>query len=147
MEIEKSNNQFFRFEDLRLYHKAIDYACWVHSNTELFPDSEKNGLSAKFMNAAQSIAINIAEGSARNKPQFIIFLKMAKTSIRECLVISSICQKLNFLSEMSVEESKNTLIELTRMIGALINSLQRCERPNERVRDDDDYNADIDLSV
>ena len=146
METEKSNNQFFRFEDLRIYNKALDYVCWVHSNTELFPESETNGLSAQFMNAAQAIAINIAEGSARNKSQFIVYLKTAKTYVRECMVISTICHRLNFLSENSLEESKITLIELTRMIAALINSIERRERSNEKPREEYDYNADIDLS-
>ena len=147
METEKQNNLFFRFEDLRLYHKALDYVSWVYSSTELFPDSEKNGISAKFINASQSIAIYIAEGSARNKSQFIVYLKMAKTSRRECVVLSAICQKLNFLSEMSVEESKTTLIELTKMIGALINSLQRSERRNERPNEDNDYHSAIDTAI
>ena len=119
------NKFFFRFEDLRIYNKAIDYVNWVYSTTELFPESEKLGLTAKFVNAAQSIAINIAEGSGRNKTQFIYYLKMAKSSIRECIVITTIASKLSIISEESIEESRNYLIEMTKMIGALIASLQR----------------------
>lgn len=125
METDRTNKFFFRFEDLRIYNKAVDYVNWVYSTTQLFPESEKLGLTAKFINAAQSIAINIAEGSGRNKTQFIYYLKMAKSSIRECIVITTIANKLSMISETSQEESRNSLIEMTKMIGALIASLQR----------------------
>jgi len=75
---------FFRFEDLRVYHKALDYIEWVHSNSSLFPENEIDNLTGKFVNSAQAIALQIAEGSSRGQ-----------------------------------------LMELTKMIGALIGSLQR----------------------
>ncbi|MCF8366049.1 MAG: four helix bundle protein, partial [Bacteroidales bacterium] len=113
------------FEDLRVYHKALDYVEWVHNNTSLFPDIELHNLTTKFVNAAQAIALQIAEGSSRNKTQFIYYLKMAKSSIRECVVYTSIARSLNYLAETSVDESRGQLMELTKMIGALIGSLQR----------------------
>ena len=116
---------FFRFEDLRVYHKALDYVGWVHSATSLFPDHEMQNLTTKFVNAAQAIALQIAEGSSRNKTQFIYYLKMAKSSIRECVVYTSIAQGLNYMSDVSIDESRGQLMELTKMIGALIGSLQR----------------------
>jgi four helix bundle protein len=136
MEYERPTNLFFRFEDLRIYNKALDYVSWVFANTQLFPDSEKQGLTAKYIGAAQSIAINIAEGSGRNKIQFIYYLKLAKSSIRECIVLTSICNRLGFLSETSVDESRTFLIEMTKMIGALIASLQKSERSHERVEEE-----------
>jgi four helix bundle protein len=143
MEYERPSNLFFRFEDLRIYNKALDYVSWIHSNSQHFPDNEKQGLKVKFNGAAQSIAINIAEGSGRNKIQFIYYLKLAKSSIRECIVLTTICQKLGFLSESSVEDSRNFLIEMTKMIGALIASLQKSDRPHERVEEEIDYNQVI----
>jgi four helix bundle protein len=142
MEYERPANLFFRFEDLRIYNKSLDYVSWVYSNTQLFPDSEKQGITAKFIGTAQSISINIAEGSGRNKTQFIYYLKMAKSGIRECIVLTTICQKLSFLSEVSVEESRNFLIEMTRMIGALIASLQKSERMQGRQDYNNDNNTD-----
>lgn len=146
MENEK-NIFFFRFEDLRIYNKAVDYVSWVYSNTELFPEAQRHGITAKFINAAQSIAINIAEGSGRNKTQFIYYLKMAKSSIRECIVLTTIAEKLDFLNESSIEESRNTLMEMTKMIGALIASLQRSERPSERTEDCYDEQPNIDMNI
>ncbi len=116
---------FFRFEDLRVYHKALDYIEWVHSNTSIFPENELNNLTGKIINSAQAIALQIAEGSSRNKTQFIYYLKMAKSSIRECVVFTAISHSLNYMTDSSMEESRGQLMELTKMIGALIGSLQR----------------------
>ena len=140
MEYERPTSMFFRFEDLRIYNKALDYVSWVYSNTQSFTDIEKQGLTAKFIATAQNIAINIAEGSGRNKIQFIIYLKLAKSSIRECIVLTSICQKLGFFSEETVEESRTFLVEMTKMLGALIASLQKSERLHDRVEEEIDYN-------
>ncbi|MEI6765764.1 MAG: four helix bundle protein [Bacteroidota bacterium] len=138
MEQDKNNVFFFRFEDLRIYNKALDYVGLVHGYTKSFPENERHALSAKFMHAAESIAINIAEGSGRNKTQFIYYLKMAKSSIRECIVITTIAQRLKFISESSIEESRQQLIEMTKMVGALIASLQRTAKGPELVEEDDD---------
>jgi len=124
MENDKTSG-FFRFEDLRIYHKALGYVSWVHETTGLFPDSEKDGLSTPFIRSSQAIALNIAEGSSRNKSQFIYYLKMSKSAVRECVVYTQIAKNLNLLTETSEEISRNYLMELTKMIGALIASLQR----------------------
>ncbi len=116
---------FFRFEDLRVYHKALDYVEWVHTTTALFPEHELQTLTIKFVNAAQAIALQIAEGSSRNKTQFIYYLKMAKSSIRECVVYTAIGEGLKYMSEADIDHSRGQLMELTKMIGALIGSLQR----------------------
>jgi len=129
--INDNNQTFFRFEDLRVYHKALNYVEWVHSNTSLFPDTEMQNLTSKFVNAAQAIALQIAEGSSRNKTQFVYYLKMAKSSIRECVVYTAIAKGLNYITEENYEDSRNHLMELTKMIGALIGSLQRSSNYEE----------------
>ena len=116
---------FFRFEDLRVYHKALDYIDWVYKKTNTFSEDGSFSLSKRFFDSAQSIALHIAEGSARNKSQFIYYLKMAKSSVRECVVHTSLATKQHFLAEEEQEESRHQLMEMTKMLGALIGSLQR----------------------
>ena len=123
--VEERAITFFRFEDLRIYHKAIEYIEWVHTTTSFFTDSASRSLASQFEKAANSIALNIAEGSARNKSQFIYYLKMAKSSVRECLVYTTIAYKINLLTDDSEQESRGVLMEMTKMIGALIGSLQK----------------------
>ena len=134
----EKNFTFFRFEDLRIYHKALDYIDWVAHSSENF--TELNSvLINKFNNSAYAIALNIAEGSARNKSQFIYYLKMAKSAVRECMVLTTISFNQGLLAESLEKESRGQLMEMTKMLGALISSLQRSV---SGVRDSyDDRNA------
>lgn len=116
---------FFRFEDLRVYHKSIEYINWTYKVLNSLPPEQVNGFASKFSKSAESIALNIAEGSARNKSQFIYHLKMAKSAIRECVVFTSVARNMDFFDEYQEEESRNILMEMTKMVGALIGSLQR----------------------
>jgi hypothetical protein len=50
---------------------------------------------------------------------------MAKSAVRECVVFTTLAGKLDYLSEKEVDESRGQLMEMTKMIGALIGSLQR----------------------
>ena len=122
---QENNVSFFRFEDLRIYAKALDYINWVHSVTPNFPETYCESVGEAFLKSAQSIALNIAEGSARNKAQFVYYLKMAKSSVRECVVYTEIASRLGVMDENDKEYSRNQLMELTKMIGSLVASLQR----------------------
>ncbi len=137
------NTAFFRFEELRIYHKALDYISWVHTATSKFPKENTDNLAIRFNEAARSIASNIAEGSARNKSQFIYYLKMAKSSVREALVLTSISFNLNYLDEDQNGESRGYLMEMTKMIGALISSLQRSQDAGKDSDDSDDDDDDM----
>lgn len=121
-EVEKTVS-FFRFEDLRVYAKATDYASWV---TKVLEGSEKFGsLVGAFSHSAFDIALNIAEGSSRSKAQFEHCLKVAKTAIRECVVYTELAASVQMFDEECKNKSREFLMELTRMVGALIISLTR----------------------
>ena len=140
------NNTFFRFEDLRIYHKALNYTKWVNEATRSSAESDSCGLIERFNNSSHNIVLNIAEGSARNKSQFIYYLKMAKSAVRECLVFTSIVYNLDLFDDDEQQESRNQLMEMTKMIGALISSLQRNsnKREEENGSLDHDDNMPID---
>lgn len=137
MNEQENNVSFFRFEDLRIYAKALDYINWVHSITPKFPISQQANLGDAFLKSAQGIALNIAEGSARNKAQFVYYLKMAKSSVRECVVYTEIASKLDAMNAEEKDYSRNQLMELTKMIGSLVASLQRAT-PSVRDEETDD---------
>lgn len=125
MENQEFTPSFFRFEDLRVYQKALDYYTWTQINTEMFPHAETNTLVKSFVIDSLEIASKISEGSSRNKSHFITNLKDAKTAIRRCVVYTTVAFKLGYFSEDEEGNSRTQLIELTKMIGALIGSLQR----------------------
>ena len=134
---------FFRFEDLRIYAKALDYISWLHGVVPLFPAEKKEALGDMFLKSAQSIALNIAEGSSRTKAQFVYYLKMAKSSVRECVVYTEIASNLNVVNAEQKDHSRNQLMELTKMIGSLVASLQRSVAPGSAREDDIDELNDM----
>ncbi|MBR6844052.1 MAG: four helix bundle protein [Bacteroidales bacterium] len=123
---------FFRFEDLRVYAKATDFATWVTMNLPATEAEGQKALTASFCHSAFDIALNIAEGSSRSKSQFDHYLKIAKTAIRECVVYTEVAHNMNIFGEEQYNHSRELLMELTRMLGALIISLQRSAERNGR---------------
>ena len=109
----------------------------------------QRNLVNSFCHSSYDIALNIAEGSSRNKNQFEHYLKIAKSAIRECIVYTTVAANLGLFDEEKCNQSREYLMELTRMIGALIISLQRggSRRRNEYDSDEaeqDDATSDID---
>jgi four helix bundle protein len=125
MSEQENNVSFFRFEDLRIYAKALDYIHWVHSTINSVPEIYRKTIAESFVKSAQAIALNIAEGSARNKAQFVYYLKMAKSAVRECVVYTEIAANEGVVNSEEKETSRSQLMELTKMIGSLVASLQR----------------------
>ena len=137
---ETDNNvSFFRFEDLRIYAKAMDYIVWLYDELGKLENTiTQKVLVESFLKSAQNIALHTAEGSSRSKTQFLYYLKMAKSSVRECVVFTEILSKKGLFPVESTEHSRNQLMELTKMIGSLIASLQRSTGSPMREDKDDD---------
>jgi len=124
--MEKSQN-FFRFEELNVYQKALSFLNDVHSFASLFPAYEMYGLSSHFKKAAHSIVFNIAEGSGNNKEQYISNLKCSKGSVKEAIICSEIACRQGYITEEQKEEIREKLIEISKMVSGLIASLKRKE--------------------
>ena len=97
MNEQENTVSFFRFEDLRIYAKTLDYITWLYKNLSEIPAPHQLSLEDPFLKSAQNIGLHLAEGSARNKTQFIYYLKMAKSAVRECVVYTEIVAQMNFL--------------------------------------------------
>ena len=144
MEQEEKTVSFFRFEDLRVYAKATDYATWVTANVA--GDEKHKSLVGAFCHSAYDIALNIAEGSSRSKSQFDHYLKIAKTAIRECVVYTEVAHNLGSFDDERYNQSREYLMELTRMLGALIISLQRVPERRHEGESSDAYASSDDMS-
>lgn len=132
---------FFRFEDLRIYAKATDYSAWLMTNLGEPHDEKQRSMVNSFCHSSYDIALNIAEGSSRNKSQFEHCLKISKTAIRECIVYTAVALQTGLFDEEQANQSREFLMELTRMIGALIISLQRGSGRRRNDYDDEPENA------
>jgi len=79
----------FRFEGLEIWHLAREHATHVYEITARFPRHERFGLADQLNRAANSVALNIAEGSGQDtNAQFNRYLGIATGSV--CEVVSGI---------------------------------------------------------
>lgn len=82
----------FRFEELRVWQEALRLCNEVDTLTKAFPKKELYSLSSQVKRAADSVVLNIAEGSTgQSKPEFRRFLRYALRSAIEvsaCLFIA-----------------------------------------------------------
>lgn len=109
----------FKFEDLKVHNKALDFIDLIYKTCDGFPKSERYALSSQFTRASVSIALNIAEGSSDTDKQFNRFLQMALDSVNECVVCSTISTRQNYISTDTNNVIRERLVELSKMITSL----------------------------
>ena len=119
----------FNFEKLEVYQKSINFVNEVYLTTRNYPKEEMFGLTSQFRRAAVSISLNIAEGSAKTKKDFSRFVDMARGSIFECITILQISEKLNYVGHVKINELRDRLSEISKMLSGLKRSLAP-ETPN-----------------
>jgi len=81
----------FKFEEMKVWQRAVDLTVKVHSLTKTFPKEELYVLTSQIKRDTDSIALNIEEGSiGSTSHQFHVFLSHALRSAIEvvsCLYI------------------------------------------------------------
>lgn len=83
------------------------------------------GLTSQIRRASVSVPSNIAEGnSRRSKPDYVQFLKISRGSCSEVETQLLISKNLNFLEENEYIKLNKDIIEISKMLNGLINSLQ-----------------------
>ena len=55
----------FRFEGLEIFHLAVEFSVGVHDFVRKFPAGERFDLTSQARRGANSVVLNIAEGSGR----------------------------------------------------------------------------------
>lgn len=109
----------FKFEELNVYQKAIEFGELVHSQVSTFPKIEDYRLSAQFVRAADSIAFNIAEGSGSSDASFLNNLRIARDSSRECVAATTKALLRNYITFEQSEKNRGLLVEINKMLTAL----------------------------
>ena len=119
----------FKFEELHVYQKAIEYGELVHSQVSAFPKIENYRLSAQFARAADSIAFNIAEGSGSSDAGFLNYLRIARDSSRECVAATTKSLLRNYITFEESEKNRGLLVEINKMLAALMKHLKNKNQP------------------
>jgi four helix bundle protein len=114
----------FKFENLKVWQKSIDLSGEIHELTESFPKKEIFILSSQIQRAADSIALNIAEGSTgRSNAEFKRFLGIALGSAIEVVCCLHLAKRRKLIYEQQFNHFYNFLTELIKSIQALRNSI------------------------
>ncbi|NAS31812.1 four helix bundle protein [Flavobacteriaceae bacterium R38] len=117
--MEKDSSIKFKFEDLKVYQKAIAFVDYTYTICENFPKEETYKLTSQYIRAATSVALNIAEGSGDTNLQFNRFLQIAIGSVKECVVCSTIAKRQGYITAQQENEIREKLEELSKMIISL----------------------------
>lgn len=107
---------YFKFEGLLMYQKALDFADVVNDQINSFPKYEAYKLASQFIRAADSIALNIAEGSAGSYANSNRYLQTAWDSAHECVVCSTKAMRRGYIAEEIDEQNMAAITELPKMM-------------------------------
>ena len=113
----------FRFEDLQVWQKALDLDDQINQFTKTFPKDEVFVLTAQIKRAADSVVLNIAEGSTgQTKAVFKVFLGYSLRSAIEVVSCLFIAKKRNYIDDSRFKALYDEYETLVKMITALRNS-------------------------
>ena len=114
----------FKFENLKVWQLSLDLADDIDNLAQTFPKHELYSLSSQIKRAADSVSLNIVEGSTGlTNTEFKRFLRIANRSALEVVGCLFLAKKRNYLAEERFQNFYTQIETLVRMIQALINSL------------------------
>ncbi|WP_312418458.1 four helix bundle protein [Epilithonimonas sp.] len=114
----------FKFEKLRVWQKALELSALVHNVSREFPKEELFILTSQIKRAADSVNLNIAEGSTgQSNKEFIKFLRYSLRSNIEVVSCIFIAKEREIISEENFNKIYEMSEEILAMITALIKKL------------------------
>ena len=114
----------FKFEKLIVWQKSVNLSAEIHKLTLQFPKEEIYVLTSQIKRAADSVSLNIAEGSTgQTNPEFKRFLNMALRSCIEVVGCLYLAKRRDLIDDVNLEKFKKYCEEIVVMINALKKSL------------------------
>ena len=115
----------FKFEKLIVWQKAVDLASDVHDLTKTFPKDEIFILSSQIKRAADSVSLNVAEGSTgQSNAEFNRFIGYSLKSTIEVVGCLFLAKKRNLIEETEFTKLYKQCEEILAMLSALRKSLK-----------------------
>ncbi len=117
------------FRDLVIWQKSKDLAVEVYRLSTEKPFDKDFGFKDQIRRSAISVPSNIAEGDERETDKDAVrFFFFAKGSLAELSTQLQIAYEIDYLTETRHLELEKKIIELGKMIGALINARSKGNR-------------------
>jgi four helix bundle protein len=115
----------FKFEKLIVWQKAADLSEMVNELVKRFPKEELYILTSQFKRAADSVSLNIAEGSTgQSDPEFSKFLGYAIRSDIEVVGCLHLALRRKYITVAEFDNLIEKCEELLAMINGLRNTLR-----------------------
>lgn len=109
----------FKFEKLTIWQKAMDFGETIDRLALDFPDKEKFNLSSQICRAADSIALNISEGSiGQSNPEQKRFIGYSIRSLAEVVTCLFKAKRRNYIEEKLFIDLYNEAFHLMNMMSA-----------------------------
>ena len=114
----------FKFEKLIVWQKAVDLSDTINQLVKQFPKDELYILTSQIKRAADSVSLNIAEGSTgQSNPEFKRFLGIALRSDIEVVGCIFLAKRRGYIKDDQFEKIYKMCEEIFVMINSLRNSL------------------------
>jgi four helix bundle protein len=114
----------FRFEELKVWHIAADLSNEIDLLAKKFPKIEIFSLGSQIKRAADSVVLNIAEGSTgQSIPELKRFLNIALRSAIEVVACLYLAKKRNYMLDAEHKKYYNEYEVLCKMITKLRDSM------------------------
>ena len=115
----------FKFENLKVWQLLLDLADEIDKLAQTFPKHEMYSLSSQIKRAADSVSLNIVEGSTGlSNAEFKRFLRIANRSALEVVGCLFLAKRRNYIAQEKFENFYRQIENLVKMIQALINSIK-----------------------
>jgi four helix bundle protein len=109
----------FKFENLIIWQKAMDYREEIFQLSRQFPKEEIYNLTSQIRRVADSIALNISEGSiGQSNLEQKRFIGMAVRSLAEVVTCLHKAKRRNYLAEAEYINYYDSAFELMNMMLA-----------------------------
>jgi four helix bundle protein len=113
------------FKELRVWTQSHQLTLRLYAVTRTFPREEIYGLTSQIRRSGASIPANIAEGCGRRSDgELTRFLQIARGSASELEYHLLLSRDLKFLAEKEFESLSEKLVEVQRMLTALVQRVQ-----------------------
>ncbi|CAN5609610.1 four helix bundle protein [soil metagenome] len=114
----------FKFESLKIWNKALDLSIEIDEMAKGFPKYEVFNLCNQIRKAADSIVLNIAEGSTgQTNPEFKRFLNYSLRSGIEVVSCLFIAKRKNYIQDELFTKYYNEYETLVKMISSFRDKL------------------------
>lgn len=115
----------FKFEKLIIWQKSMDFAEEINAIIKFFPKTEMYNLSSQILRAADSVALNISEGSIeQSNAEFNRFLGYSVRSIAEVVTCLYKAKRRQYISQEIFDKLYNDCFNLMNMTIAFKSQLK-----------------------